>query len=287
MLGSLYILLAADLDAVEEETQHAPYSKQRHSHSSEGIGLGLNNFGASAHSIVRPASIHSRQSFLEETRQATDKNIPTSSHHSPPLTPIKRSWTLDQTGKRREVAKVLTTIGTYLGTAKEGTFDDSEFQQGESANYPELPGERQRNSNLGRITSQYNQVRNSEGELIPRPASRASFAGSTTSARHGDDGGSVMPEEHSPVSTSPRRPNITTLLENGGSFDLQDPTVSPGGITMRPRQRRDTLEVPTQLHHQRSNSSPSFASSITTPQDGQISPSIIISSDPESTFLDK
>lgn len=119
VLGSLYILLAADLDEVDGHANPGMPSKGNQFFS-EGVGLGLSVFGASAQSIASPAATHTRHDSSDSNRQ-TLNTVPTTDPQSPNFIPIKRSWTIDQgTGKRREVAKTLTAIGNYLGTAKQG-----------------------------------------------------------------------------------------------------------------------------------------------------------------------
>jgi hypothetical protein len=274
VIGSLYILLAADLEVVTVEANHDGPGHDSNP-SIEGVGLGL----TLSHSGIHPPDDHVSRSLSNGERGTSEKIGPTISHHSPAPGHLKRSWTIDAgTGKRREVAKMLTSVGNYLGTARRGTFDYSEFQHGEAQDFPEIPGEEHRNRALRQIREQYNQYRNADGDITPRPASRVSFTGSATSGT-GRRASSMTPRESSPFPspTAIRKPQAISLLYERSSFELQDPPLSAGSTAGR-RQRRDTLEVPSPVHH-RSASFSSFIRPITTAPEGPGSPSIVVSSD--------
>jgi hypothetical protein len=127
-------------------------------------------------------------------------------------------------GGRRRVAKTLQTVGNaFLGTAPHDWYDDSEFKQGTASDFPEIPGEQQRNSALPQIKKQYNPRRDIEGNVTPmlRPqrSRSASFNSSVVSGLGIDD---------------------------RGSFEIADLSLSSGPD--RTPQRRDTLEVPEAVH---------------------------------------
>ncbi|KAI9685485.1 MAG: hypothetical protein M1820_010782 [Bogoriella megaspora] len=128
---------------------------------------------------------------------------------------LERLHTID-VGSRRKVAKTLTRIGNFFGTAPEDWNNDSEFKQGRSADFPEIPGEEHRNRNLPQIRQQYNPRRDSQGHATPVPGGSRSRASSLNR--------SVVEEEREE--------------ESGESSERDEGAV----------RRRDTLEVPGQVH---------------------------------------
>ena len=181
----------------------------------------------------------------------------------------RRSGTIRTTGttdlgNRRKVAKTLTAIGTYLGTAAPDRFDDSEFKRGKALDYPELPGEELRNENLPQIRRDYNKSREEDDEnvLHMHHSRTGSYAGSIASRRSAEVGSSRAASPHSPP-----------LQNDRTSFDVPNQT---GGMR---RTRRDTLEVPSPSHLNPSRNNTLFPS-ITIPY-GQGSPAIMVSPDPD------
>ena len=161
--------------------------------------------------------------------------------------------TLPDAGYRRRVATVLLKVNKLFETPASSSFDDSQFTHGPAVEFPELPGEENRNPNFIRIRNQYNQNREAENasdSFLSRRHSRASsYAGSVNSGVSGDPvnpggerarGISPVPRALRSTSPSPDRPGDSRATESSA--------------------RRDTLEVPRPTHHpmrtKRSASSP-------------------------------
>lgn len=150
-------------------------------------------------------------------------------------------------GNRRKVAKLLTTVADYVGTAGHGQFDISGFRRGEASAFPEIPGEVHRNPKLGQIKERYNMgERDVDGNLTPVSPGRLSRAGSF-------QGSPVLGLQTSPP--LPRTPSHDTEqsgtpVEGQISVDPQGPSSpsSAGPAEGEQRPRRDTLEVPSLVH---------------------------------------
>jgi hypothetical protein len=151
-------------------------------------------------------------------------------------------------GYRTRVADALASVGEWFGTAADDRFDDSQFRRSRADDYPEIPGEKQRNEKLPEYQSKYNKPRDADGNVTPRAGS-----------------------PHSQVS---RRRAMTLQPQRTSSDDRGEPS------SLSARKRGLTLEVPSPVHYGLSRSS-SHASPIASmghiPQ-GQSSPTIIISS---------
>jgi hypothetical protein len=147
---------------------------------------------------------------------------------------------INDEGGRLRVAKAITAVAEYIGTASPDRFDDSSFQHGDASDFPEIPGEKQRNRELQRIRLSYNQAREDdidEGQSTRIPRSRAvSFSGSVTS-RHTTD---FRATRHR--TTSPQRTSIAPDANMRDDSALQhvrtyDPLSSP-------QYYGKTLEIP-------------------------------------------
>ncbi|KAI2614957.1 hypothetical protein GGR54DRAFT_642694 [Hypoxylon sp. NC1633] len=320
-LGSLYMLLAIDLDATKNDAiKKVPEHHCDCSHRGEGsvhhpssehientlrggsaesnskspeVGLGISSglFTGSSHSVTSPGPAHLRPSSLNDGRESSPEDISTADQ-----IPVSDA------GNRRKVAKVLTAVSNYLGTAAQDRFDDNVFNHGPARDYPEIPAEPIRNPNLHRVRDAYNQHHEDESVtpgLSKRPSRSGSFTGSIASRpSEGSPTISRVISAPYPQSQSPSPSPVTlgvrqssTLPVEQGSFELQShASPSPAGPTRgRSRQRRDTLEVPIPFHHSSSRSTQS-ASPVTTPgittiSNDQGSPTIIISPDPDTESL--
>lgn len=229
---------------------------------------------ASSHSMTTPAAADMHRILSNDDRQTSTEIVPTTSAPSVGHSHQSSPSVTGDIGNRRKVTQALTSIGNYLGTAAPDRFDDSEFKRGRAVDFPEIPGEENRNPTLPQIREQYNQSRGSDGNVTPglrRQRSRASsFNGSIAS------GFGVEVDSASPRVPSPHSPRSSTLPTERTSFDLQN-------MGVMTRQRRDTLEVPSTVHHSstRNNSSAPPVNSLVTVTSGPSSPAIVISSDPE------
>ncbi|THW47798.1 hypothetical protein D6C97_05031 [Aureobasidium pullulans] len=134
------------------------------------------------------------------------------------------STVLTDRGGRRKVAKFMTTIADYMGTPGHGQFDNTTFRR-DASDYPKVPGEDERNPELGVTEKRY------------RPLSRS--ASRSSDMRMSSPFAQDLPQ---------RRPRSDS--EGARTIDSQDPpsplTSGPSGITNP--ERRDTLEVPSAAH---------------------------------------
>jgi hypothetical protein len=265
-----------------EETN--PNASEQHSNCSmQQVNTGV--FTASLRSVATPVVTDIRHSPSHDSARTSCETsvFPTITRPTPTHQP-RRSWTTD-TGNRRKVAQGLTAVADYLGTPALDRFDDSEFKHGKAVDFPEIPGEEHRNRALPQIRTQYNQTRDEDGNVTPlaREQSSHSRAPSITGSfvsGLGIEGVSIAPRSSSPHSFGSPLPSSpiksrgarssTSPTVEQGSFEGQIP--GPSSLTEgRPRRRRDTLEVPSHIH-------PS-PTQITTPPQGQTSPTIVVSPD--------
>jgi hypothetical protein len=167
---------------------------------------------------------------LTESRPATSQ---IEQLENPSTHPIRHSETRLQrersndAGNRRRVAKSLNKIGDYLGTAAHDKFDISPFRRGPAIDFPEVPGEEQRNAALPQIREVYNSPRDAEGNVTPslRAARSSSF---TSFAPSGLGIESSFTAASSGAQESP-----------GASFEID-----PSHTMQHGPARRATLEVP-------------------------------------------
>lgn len=190
-------------------------------------------------------------------------------------------------GNRYKVARALTAISTFLGTAAPDRLDDK-FKKGKASEWPEIPAENLRNKKLPQIHSQYNLHRDADGNITPARRRAGSFVGSVASGVCVESPQSPQSRSPSPFPspTTPRRSHANTLPVERPSFELQNPPAPSAGTTRgRARQRRDTLDVPSAVHygHTRNNIFVSSISSTVTMPGGQSSPTIVVSSDPDTS----
>jgi hypothetical protein len=215
--------------------------------------VGIGQFTASSHSDAAPGATDKRRSFSNNGGGTSSEIVPTTSQ--PGLGQA-------DAGNRRKVAKALRTIGKYLGTPGHDLIDDSWCEK--ALDYPVIPGEEGRNPDLPQLKVQYKQSRDANGNVTPRE--RPSRAGSiTNSVVSGLDieGSSTTPRaalppppssrspSPSPSPTTPRIPHASTLPAERTPFERQNPPSpsSAGTLGGGPRLRRDTLEVPSAVHH--------------------------------------
>ncbi|ATZ50830.1 hypothetical protein BCIN_06g03090 [Botrytis cinerea B05.10] len=251
VFGSLYRLFAANMEADEEEV-YQNTSKDLELQK-RGIGLGITSESSPCPSLGAIEVV--RQSLSNSSGRSSHEiehhEIAQTSSNQPSLGLTKPS---SDVGNRRKVANVLTAIGKYVGTPAEFRLNDSEFRHGRADDFPEIPGEDQRNPNLQSIRKMYNQPRDSDGNITPisRPSRAPSIDGSIISGLDIECGtGTAEP-------SSPRSPT--------SQFS---PSPANGD---KPRARRDTLEVPSQVHH-------NLTRYDTSRSEGQTSPLIVVSSE--------
>ncbi|KAI2467837.1 hypothetical protein F4781DRAFT_423031 [Annulohypoxylon bovei var. microspora] len=269
------------LNYLEQDSRNSPPMHQ------------VNNGGLfidSSHPIAAPSAARLRSSS-SNSREETWTEIASTSKPK-------------DVGHRRRVYRTLLKVSTYLGTANKSQFDDSEFKHGKALDFPEVPAEEQRNKDLPQIREIYNQHRENELQALGiRPSRTGSFAGSIASRGSVEDNTTMSRAISAPYSPSrPPSPSPTVRgLRHASTLPVgQDPT-SPstaGSTRGRSRLRSDTLTVPEQdTHgHSRSIRSASPASPVsptlpiqppvtTTIDNGQGSPAIIISPDPDTNSI--
>ncbi|TVY42397.1 hypothetical protein LCER1_G009272, partial [Lachnellula cervina] len=295
VLGSLYLLLAADLEAEKEETNSSPSIRNHHQHSCncslEQVNRGRTSYARSTHSVASPGTAEMRRSDASNADRPTSLEL-TSTITRHPTTVTKASHQLTRSGtsdvgNRRKVAKALNAIGNQLGTAAH--VDNTEFKHGKALDFPEIPGEDYRNRALPQIRMQYNQAHEDEPPATPlrRQHSRASsFHGSIASGL-GIEGIPTSPRETSPQSphspSTPTTARASTLPVGRPIVQLQNlPTSSSGGTArVRPVRRRDTLEVPSPVHHGHTRNTSESSIPVIAKAEDESSPAIVVSPEPE------
>lgn len=306
-------MLATDIAAEKEESNsnasiHSHESTRHHHHhcnfSMQEVNRGRTLFAGSIHSATSPdahnphhsPSISNRATLTEiaptMTRNFTNAtNVTTATNTTKLSSTFSRSGNSD-VGNRRKVAKALNAIGNHLGAAAH--IDNSEFKHGKALDFPEIPGEEHRNRDLPQIRTQYNQFREEDEPSTPlkRTNSRAgsTYAGSIASGL-GIEGVPSSPRAASPPSTFPRLPSPTSPRSSTLPVDGTDERPSaelqstPTSSSTRIPRRRDTLEVPSPLHHghRRTDSGSSYPIPIVPGPEDQSSPAIVVSPEPEMT----
>ncbi|PGH29434.1 hypothetical protein GX50_07814 [[Emmonsia] crescens] len=271
VLGSLYLVLAADLDAVEEE-EHPKASSNQDNCSMREI-----NTIASAESSHSPTRGVEMRRSASNTRSVVEQD----GQPKPPA---------GDSGNRRKVARALTKFVVYLSDAAHERLHDSEFKNGKALDFPEIPGEIRRNRALPHIRNQYNTYRDTDWNVTPSLRGRASRAASFTSSIYGLDmeSGSraSKPASRSPSpSSSPivsRRPHASTISGDRAPPEIHNrPPASSGAV--HATQRRATLEVPAPTHHSspRNSSPTSPTHSSRSIPDSRRPPAIVVSSENE------
>lgn len=159
-------------------------------------------------------------------------------------------------GSRKKVAAALVAIGGALGSATHDSFDLSKFRDGQALDFPEIPGERERNGNLAHIREVYSKRLEEDGTpAVQASRSRASSFNGQGPSGHAFDHlrqSRDASRSASPVPSLPR-PRASTLPVPVPSAS-QGPHTEGASLTSsellrgRPRQRRDTLEVPDVFH---------------------------------------
>ncbi|KAF3017074.1 hypothetical protein E8E14_006545 [Neopestalotiopsis sp. 37M] len=264
VIGSMFVVMAREAD--DEAASQISENKEPHSDHHEGV----------LQHPTRP---------LPAVQQAGQHGSPSGGRHeSSPhnfgsslvttFTRLSHGTFETDAGNRRKFAGYLSKVSDYIGTPSRKRYDVSEFQQGPAMNYPEVPGETNRNEHLRKVRQRW-----------PTPSIReASRSGSPDS--HIDFGNDTPESPQSPTSdqlpTMPRATRASTLPTSGDrSLSFGEPA-SSGEHRGRSRLRRDTLEVPspTRISHIRNNLSMPSTPTIALPASDRL-PAIMISSETE------
>ncbi|KAL6230319.1 hypothetical protein BDW75DRAFT_244911 [Aspergillus navahoensis] len=233
-----------------------------------------------------------------ELHSTTNPAASTSSNETPPCetaviaTPVPALThpTQDEPrdfGYRRGIGRALKRLADTISIAAHDRLTDYEFKQGPALDFPEIPAEEQRNSELPQIRGQYNLKRDSNAS---RTLSRV---GSTVSAASWKDGERSSSTSHgisprsSRQSTRSRSPSPLPSSSHGvdepcalSGPNNGSPSPSSDPLGIQPRKRQNTLEVP--HHHgsvRRSFSISSVSSSSFTITGNPASPTIVVSAD--------
>ncbi|UNI23944.1 hypothetical protein JDV02_009732 [Purpureocillium takamizusanense] len=259
-LGSLYLLLKGDANSTSDgvckncahHTNQSPSSRDSHSlrgsvddsdrtrspHVPENPSASMPPSANDGMSPLRP-------SFTTLTRYVTG--------HSSQATTVR-----SDVGGRRKVARAFHAMGKSFNSAAYEMMGTSGFEPTRAGDFPEIPGEVNRNRKLRRIRERYNPQRDADGYETPLPRSRSratSFVGSVVSARDETPGPS-SPHAVTAASGTPARsvsrPRAITLPTTGSAAGLEpaeaaSPTSDPS--RGRQRMRRETLQVPVEAHH--------------------------------------
>ncbi|KAL4769808.1 hypothetical protein BDW60DRAFT_224659 [Aspergillus nidulans var. acristatus] len=190
-------------------------------------------------------------------------------------------------GYRRGIGRALKRLADTISIAAHDRLTDYDFKQGPALDFPEIPAEEQRNSELPQIRGQYNQNRDSNAS---RTLSRVGSTVSTASWRDGERSSttshgisprasrqSTRSRSPSPFASPSRRADESCTFS--GSHD-GSPSSSSDPPDLSTRRRHNTLEVPTHRGSVRRSSSISSVSSSNFTIAGNLqSPTIVVSAD--------
>lgn len=285
VIGSLYLVLAADVDAVKEESgpidvcpctccsHHGFEAGNTHgpciaSPSSSGSGPGSHS-SEDGYTTETPGSTN----FPEMRQVDTDSAAPlhtvdrvqtvqtiastnasvTIQRHTSSNSTIRPPSTTGSSSRRR-VAKIIVSVGETLGSKAHNLVDDSEFRRGKAVDWPETPGESWRNQRLRVTRALYNPSRDADGNATPLPRSPSRAGSSRGDARGRSPRPGLSPSRsHSPTRPPPsvvRQQRAGTLPETP-TFRRHNHHPSPLPVLSQEpqRARSDTLEVPSVSHH--------------------------------------
>ncbi|KAL1959057.1 hypothetical protein VTO42DRAFT_3298 [Malbranchea cinnamomea] len=193
----------------------------------------------------------------------------------------KRPWKADT------VAKALNELANYFSDAAHDRLDDSGFR---TEDYPEVPGERQRNPVLPKTNEEYRRGRSAHGAATPSRVGR-SASGVFSTASSAESSFPSTSRAASPhllqssrsVSPSFRESRSATSPMECMPPDSANPAFGADLSRDRSRQRRDTLQVPGPIYHRRTQSDAlvSAARPNLTVVADQSSPGIVVSLDPD------
>lgn len=200
-----------------------------------------------------PPSVTTPTTPTAAQRRHTSRNTlgPTISQASPGQSDFAGEAQTADVGNRRKVASRLTKINNFLTDAGADWSHDAEFKHGKALDFPEIPGEQQRNPDLILIREQYNPQRDAEGNVTPGLTRQRSRAGSFSSnvsvgPSFRIEGPSLAPSRRASIEsqeqpTEPQSPDSQNVSKED----------KPGPL---PPVRRSTLEVPPRVHHRPSPS---------------------------------
>ncbi|KAJ4295637.1 hypothetical protein N0V90_007650 [Kalmusia sp. IMI 367209] len=215
-LGSLYVLVMQG-----EEEDEPTSNREIHECTCQNGLQRLPTF--TVHSIQSNDDYPSSQTSSDDNgadthpRRSHDSGVTNSTHP-------RRSFTTDPGGRRR-VAEKLQKAADRLGSAAHNKFDANAYNNSKAREFPEIPGEEQRNPDLDEYKRQFSRRR----DVVLREESSRAVSPSTSTF--------TFPEMDNGPYSSPHGSPILTLGE--GQFS-ESPERMPT--------RRSTLEVPSPTH---------------------------------------
>ncbi|KAK9416912.1 hypothetical protein SUNI508_09384 [Seiridium unicorne] len=269
-LGSLVLVVRA---ADDEDGSDYSEGKSAHYHRDEGIFLPANSrlSPARARSTHEGSSDSLSRVSLHENGTGLRSTI---SHRS----------NVTDAGNRRKFAAALSKMGDYIWTPSRKRFDYSDFRQGPATDYPEIPGESNRNRALSKIRRDWPtpSIRE-EHSRSGSPESRLDIEDGAPSQERESFQSPQLPSIQWPTSP-PRAARASTMPTNRTPTPtplLNEPSSSSGDIRGR-QSRRDTLEVPSPTHltHVRNSLSESSVPTVALPASDH-SPAIVVSQEPD------
>ncbi|KAK2762877.1 hypothetical protein FQN54_001052 [Arachnomyces sp. PD_36] len=260
ILGSLYLVMAADQEVREDGPNM-------------NTSIDPNSFPANL-----PGPVDMGRSFSNESGGSASERLSTISA-SASESPSKGPRT-DDRGNRLKIARTLSVVSNYLGTASPELFDVSAFKHGKALNFPETPGEENKNPDLPRIRERYNRGRDLRRSRAGSFNDSAPSAFDSEGISMGSRGSSPRPS----MSSTTSRLHRSALPTERISSDLssRDPSVASGSVAPRLRERRDTLEVPPPVHFNSVRNSPPNPSASAVTRESPGPPTIVISSESSS-----
>jgi len=182
-------------------------------------------------------------------------------------------------GNRRKVASALTALSSAFGTASSDRYDDSEFKRGPAVDFPEIPGEQNRNRDLSQIRERYN-IRG-DGISTPGGRSRASSCNRSTASGRYATGPPLTTHNSDSFFLSPpssARPHLEVTTAD------PDEDISPS-IKDRAPTGADRLAVPSPVHLIPPAASPTTTNAPVIKIPGSpSSPTVVVSFDDASSF---
>jgi hypothetical protein len=292
-MGSIYLLLAAEIRAEKQEGNATDTHHTLHTHHCTTCMHDNRDQGDDDRRptlVIEPNSDDSRSST--DMRSPTDEDQPrayrsrtvpemeevtthtstspsgitrmaTSTHPGHPgLSVTRTTSTVRDAGGRRKIASALTNIGHVFGNAAHKWFDDSGFESSGYVEFPEIPGESFRNDKLDQIKRQF------RGTSISGVRSRAGSSVSVHYSGMTGDGptdrlgisrvqttpySSPSPPQGAFAAGPSTRRSVEFLDPDGYSPSSAGPPLSP---RIRPPWRAATLQVPPQSYQNPGRGSP-------------------------------
>ncbi|KAH6646108.1 hypothetical protein BKA67DRAFT_583253 [Truncatella angustata] len=268
--GSLYILLAK---AVDDEAM-SEYSETKSAHDPNG-GV----FHASPR--LSPArSRHGHGGSPDSPPRVSESEF--GSRLTNIMSRRSNATNMRDAGNRRMFAAALNKMGNYIGTPSRKRFDLTEFQQGPATDYPEIPGEDNRNREISQLRQVWTSPSLREQSREGSPDSHLNV--SEDMSRHGRE--SPPPSAQIPTiqlpTNPPRAVRASTLPTGRTPGPLLDMHSNLSGEIRGRRRRRETLEVPSPTHAaQMRNSLPAKPEPKVTLAASDHLPVIVVSPEPE------